>query len=161
MAKSVIKAKAPFACGDCGGSEGAPFKGESMVVTVKGGATATVHHLSGVRCTCGEVEFDDVSQARYVAAGDRLVLEDRALVATQLKLARKRLHLTQRQASKIAGGGHNAFSRYERGSAIPVQAVKHLFYLLNLHPELLDELPGIRELLEAEKTSARRLLDCA
>jgi len=40
----------------------------------------------------------------------------------------------------IAGGGHNAFSRYERGEAKPVAAVVNLFRLLDRHPELLKEL---------------------
>lgn len=40
----------------------------------------------------------------------------------------------------IAGGGHNAFSRYERGEIKPVAAVVNLFRLLDRHPDLLNEL---------------------
>lgn len=45
-------------------------------------------------------------------------------------------------AAKIMGGGHNAFSRYERGAATPVPAVMNLLRLLDRHPELLRELTG-------------------
>jgi len=48
--------------------------------------------------------------------------------------------LTQRQAAAIAGGGVNAFSRYETGRARPVAAVVNLFRILDKHPELVDEI---------------------
>jgi HTH-type transcriptional regulator/antitoxin MqsA len=53
---------------------------------------------------------------------------------------RRRLKLTQAQAARLAGGGKNAFSRYEKGQAKPVAAVINLFRLLDHHPELLSEL---------------------
>jgi len=55
-------------------------------------------------------------------------------------LQRKRLKLTQAQASIITGGGHNAFSRYETGVAQPLPAIVNLFKLLDKHPEMLKEL---------------------
>lgn len=60
--------------------------------------------------------------------------------AAELACIRKKLGLTQKEAAIIAGGGHNAFSRYERGEARPVAAVVNLFRLLDRHPELLKEL---------------------
>ena len=53
---------------------------------------------------------------------------------------RKKLKLTQQEAAKLAGGGKNAFSRYERGQAKPVAAVINLFRLLDRHPNLLREI---------------------
>lgn len=44
------------------------------------------------------------------------------------------------KAAALAGGGKNAFSRYEKGKAKPVAAVIILFRLLDHHPELLEEL---------------------
>ncbi|MDP2367495.1 type II toxin-antitoxin system MqsA family antitoxin [Rhodoferax sp.] len=44
------------------------------------------------------------------------------------------------ESAQIAGGGKNAFSRYERGQARPMAAVVNLFRLLDRHPELLGEL---------------------
>jgi hypothetical protein len=43
-------------------------------------------------------------------------------------------------AARLTGGGHNAFSRYERGEATPLPAVINLFRLVDKHPELLQEL---------------------
>lgn len=60
--------------------------------------------------------------------------------ASELARIRKKLGLTQKEAAVIAGGGHNAFSRYERGEAKPVAAVLNLFRLLDLHPDLLQDL---------------------
>lgn len=58
----------------------------------------------------------------------------------ELARIRKKLKLTQQEAAKLAGGGKNAFSRYERGQAKPVAAVVNLFRLLDRHPDLLREL---------------------
>ena len=60
--------------------------------------------------------------------------------AAELVRIRKKLGLSQKEAAIIAGGGHNAFSRYERGEAKPVAAVINLFRLLDRHPDLLSEL---------------------
>jgi HTH-type transcriptional regulator/antitoxin MqsA len=60
--------------------------------------------------------------------------------AAELARIRKKLRLTQLEAARLAGGGKNAFSRYERGQAKPVAAVVNLFRLLDRHPELLGEL---------------------
>jgi HTH-type transcriptional regulator/antitoxin MqsA len=53
---------------------------EDETFTIKhAGMTATVEGLSGWRCdACGEVEFDAESARRYAAAGDELVLRNRA-----------------------------------------------------------------------------------
>ena len=64
--------------------------------------------------------------------------------AFELARIRKKLGLTQKQAGMIAGGGHNAFSRYERGEAKPLAAVVNLFRLLDRHPELLKELKKLK-----------------
>jgi HTH-type transcriptional regulator/antitoxin MqsA len=52
---------------------------------------------------------------------------------------RKKLHLGQREAAEIFGGGINAFSRYENGKTKPPLALVKLFKLLDRHPELLEE----------------------
>ena len=41
--------------------------------------------------------------------------------------------LSQVAAARLTGGGHNAFSRYERGEATPMPAVINLFRLLDKH----------------------------
>ena len=53
---------------------------------------------------------------------------------------RKKLGLTQKEASTIFGGGPNAFSRYETGKALPPLPLIQLLRLLDGHPELLKEI---------------------
>lgn len=87
-------------------------------------------------CADGFVEFDAAEEAAWLAFRDRVD----AIEAAELIRIRKKLKLTQLEAARLAGGGKNAFSRYERGQAKPVAAVVNLFRLLDHHPELLSEL---------------------
>lgn len=90
--------------------------------------------------TCGE----GIVTGKEAAAAESLLDDFIARVdkeeAFELARIRKKLGLNQKEAAMIAGGGHNAFSRYERGEARPVAAVVNLFRLLDRHPELLNEL---------------------
>lgn len=105
------------------------------------GMTAKVEDLSGWRCeACCEVEFDAASARRYAAAGDTLVMRDRERQSKEIRRIRRKLGLSQLAAARLTGGGHNAFSRYERGEAAPLPAVVNLFRLLDKHPELLSDL---------------------
>jgi HTH-type transcriptional regulator / antitoxin MqsA len=126
-------------CDHCGGTA-RRFEGETFVIEHEG-LRAEVPNLSGWRCeACGETDLDTESTLRYAAASDRLVLAARKRAGTELRRIRKRLGLSQEQAAKLTGGGHNAFSRYERGEAPPMPAVVNLFRLLDRHPDLLTEL---------------------
>jgi len=114
---------------------------EKTLAISHAGMTAKVKGLSGWRCaTCGEMEFDAESARRYAAAGDTLVLRDRAQQSKEIRRIRRKLGLSQVAAARLTGGGHNAFSRYERGEAAPLPAVINLFRLLDKHPELLQDL---------------------
>jgi HTH-type transcriptional regulator / antitoxin MqsA len=116
------------------------FENETFTIT-HAGMTATVEGLSGWRCdACGEVEFDAASARRYAAAGDDLVLQDRARQSKEIRRIRRKLGLSQVAAARLTGGGHNAFSRYERGEVAPLPAVINLFRLLDKHPDLLKDL---------------------
>jgi HTH-type transcriptional regulator/antitoxin MqsA len=116
------------------------FKDETLVIA-HAGMKAKVEGLSGWRCEeCGEVEFDAKSARAYAAAGDKLVLRDRARQGKEFRRIRRKLGLSQVAAAQLTGGGHNAFSRYERGEAAPLAAVVNLFRLLDKHPELLKDL---------------------
>ncbi len=57
-----------------------------------------------------------------------------------MRRIRKKLKLNQTEASRLTGGGHNAFSRYETGRVIPTPAVINLFRLLEKHPEEISEM---------------------
>jgi HTH-type transcriptional regulator/antitoxin MqsA len=98
--------------------------------------TTETHGAFCDHCADGFVVVDDAEEALWLAFRDQVD----AAEAAELARIRKKLKLTQMQAAQLAGGGKNAFSRYERGQAKPVAAVINLFRLLDLHPELLDEL---------------------
>lgn len=105
------------------------------------GLVIEIEGLSGFRCpVCGEIEFDGESADRYAEASDALVLEARRSTGKELRRIRKKLGMNQLEASKITGGGHNAFSRYETGKVTPTAAVINLFRVLEKHPEELEEL---------------------
>lgn len=53
---------------------------------------------------------------------------------------RKKLHLDQREAAEIFGGGVNAFSRYENGKTKPPLALVKLLKVLDRHHDLLAEI---------------------
>ncbi len=57
-------------------------------------------------------------------AGDELVLAGRQMIGAEMKRIRRKLHLTQKETVQLlSGGGHNAFSRYERGELTATQSV--------------------------------------
>lgn len=104
------------------------YKGASFVMHIRG---AFCDH-----CHDGFPEFDPQQEAAWRAFRDRIDAEE----AAELARIRKKLGLTQAKAAALAGGGKNAFSRYEKGKAKPVAAVINLFRLLDRHPELIEEL---------------------
>lgn len=87
-------------------------------------------------CNDGFVEFNEQEENEWIRFRDQVDARQGA----ELARIRKKLGLTQLQAGRIAGGGKNAFSRYEKGTAKPVNAVVNLFRILDNHPELLREM---------------------
>jgi HTH-type transcriptional regulator/antitoxin MqsA len=134
-------------CISCGSRRGMERFENKTFVVAHAGMRAPVKGLSGWRCrACNEIEFDPQSATRYAQAGDELVLRARRYQQQEIRRIRQKLRLSQKEAALLTGGGHNAFSRYERGEASPLPAVTNLFKLLDQHPELLDELrKGIRD----------------
>jgi HTH-type transcriptional regulator / antitoxin MqsA len=104
------------------------YRGRVFESTVKG---AFCNH-----CADGFPDHDEREEAAWLAFRDSVDAEEMA----ELARIRKKLGLTQQEAARLAGGGKNAFSRYERGQAKPVAAVVNLFRLLDRHPDLLREL---------------------
>jgi HTH-type transcriptional regulator/antitoxin MqsA len=123
-------------CGLCGA--GTLHDGIKTIAQKYKGQTfsSETHGAFCDHCSDGFVEFDEAEEAAWLAFRDQVD----ATQAAELVRIRKKLRLTQKEAAHIAGGGKNAFSRYERGQAKPVTAVVNLFRLLDLHPELLNEL---------------------
>ena len=142
---------APEVCRECGTPH--PVYEIRNVKIAHRGLEASVADIRGWFCVdpaCEEIEFDESTDSleRWVAAGDALVLQDRTrakIIGQRLRQSRQSLHLSQLDASLLAGGGHNAFSRYENGGAMPVAAVTTLFSLLERHPELVSEARTLAE----------------
>ncbi len=82
------------------------------------------------------IDFDPAEEERWLSFRRQVDADE----AAELFRIRKKLKLSQAKAARLAGGGKNAFSRYERGQAKPVAAVINLFKLLDKHPELIKEL---------------------
>lgn len=107
------------------------------------GETVVIKGLSGQYCSsCQEMILEGQDLQRFsdeAAAWNRQVnaaVIDPAFVSA----IRKKLKLTQKEASKIFGGGPNAFSRYETGKALPPPSLVQLLRLLDNHPALLEEI---------------------
>ena len=88
---------------------------------------------------CGKGLMTGKEAAANEALMDQFIAKVDKEEAAELTRIRKHLKLTQKQAAQITGGGHNAFSRYERGEAKPLPAVINLMRILDRHPELLKE----------------------
>ena len=113
-----------------------------MPYTYKGEET-TIPGVTGDYCpACGEAVLDMGASVRTSA----LMLEfnkqvNAAIVDPAFIVGvRKKLHLDQRQAAEIFGGGVNAFSRYENGKTKPPLALVKLLKVLDRHPDLLEEI---------------------
>lgn len=150
-------------CLCCGAPQGmARFEGRALEVSYQD-LKRTVPGLAGWACSeCDEVEFDADSALRYAKAGDELIEDARQAVAEEMKRMRKRLNRTQKQMVAIAGGGHNAFSRYERAEVEPPRALWVLLTLLDRNPSLIQQVEQIAaegavklDHLVAEKGKAR------
>lgn len=135
-------------CPVCG--EGTLRDGTKQLELEYRGERFVEQQLGAICDLCGDgVTYHDPEQeARWEQF--RHGVEER--LRRELAAIRSRLGLTQEEASRLSGGGHNAFSRYERGEAQPVAAVLNLFRLLDAHPELIEELDPT---LSASSTSAR------
>lgn len=147
-------------CMSCGTHHGMThFQGRSLSVNYKQ-FSRLVHNIAGWECrVCGEIIFDNDTDSaeRYVDAGDRLLEDSFRLIGAEMKRIRRKLHLTQRSAVRLlSGGGHNAFSRYERGELPPPQPLFTLMRLLDRHPYLLAEIQGLNEGSELQQLMAAR-----
>jgi HTH-type transcriptional regulator/antitoxin MqsA len=107
------------------------------------GKTMTIKAIEGDFCpACDEVILDRLNGDRYGAemrSFKRQINEEIGVDPKFIAKVRKKLDLDQKEAGRIFGGGDNAFSRYERGSAKPPVALVKLLALLDNHPELIPE----------------------
>lgn len=120
------------------------YRGQTYEFTTKGAFCDYCHD--------GFPEHDAREEAAWLAFRDHVDAEEIA----ELTRIRKKLGLTQQEAARLAGGGKNAFSRYERGQAKPVAAVINLFRLLDKYPALLNELKAASAKASAQGKPAPR-----
>ncbi|WP_285361338.1 type II TA system antitoxin MqsA family protein [Pseudomonas sp. fls2-241-TYG-175] len=144
-------------CHCCGAAGLHPFKDRSYDIG-RGSLKRGLHGLVGFECPeCGEIEFDAESALRYSKALDELVLDKQKAVGVYLKQVRSKLKITQKVAvEKISGGGHNAFSRYEKAEVTPAKSLVLIMYLLDKHPELIEDINkfSVDELVSGVKVCA-------
>ena len=110
------------------------------------GETTTIAAITGDFCpACTEVILDLAQADSYGAAVRAFNKEiNAAIVDPEFIVAvRKKLHLDQREAAEIFGGGVNAFSRYENGKTKPSLALVKLLKVLDRHPDLLGEIRAV------------------
>jgi HTH-type transcriptional regulator/antitoxin MqsA len=119
-------------------SEGVLRDGHKTEVTEYRGREFTSRQSGAYcdKCNDGITYHDQAVEDAWEQFRTRVHEDERRELAT----ARQSLGLTQHDAARIAGGGHNAFSRYERGEAQPVLGVVNLFRLLGRYPQLLLDL---------------------
>jgi len=110
------------------------------------GVTTIIEAVTGDFCpACNEVVLELTESIRI---NDLMLQFNKQVNAAYVDPSfitnvRKKLHLDQREAAEIFGGGINAFSRYESGKTKPPLALVKLLKVLNHHPELLNEIRTI------------------
>jgi HTH-type transcriptional regulator/antitoxin MqsA len=131
-------------CPVCGAAE-LVHDTRDMPYTYKGESTI-IPEITGDYCpACAEMILDMVEAKRY----GLLVKEFNKQVNASfvqpefITCVRKKLHLDQKEAAEIFGGGINAFSRYENGKTKPPLALVKLLKVLDRHPDLLDEVKAV------------------
>lgn len=110
------------------------------------GETTALPQVSGDYCpSCAEVVLDREQGDRVSALMGEFQRQVNAAYVDPAYIAgvRKKLHLDQREAAELFGGGVNAFSRYENGKTKPPLALVKLLKVLDRHPELLDEIRAV------------------
>jgi len=131
-------------CPNCGAHGSlVEFMNESRVFG-QGNHSLTLEGLSGVRCSsCNEVIYDSASLDKVASAVDEL--SNLRKGAALRRIRKNVLHLTQKEAvSLLSGGGHNAFSRYEKGLVSVPKSLMVLMMLLEKKPELINEIKQLR-----------------
>lgn len=98
----------------------------------------------GTYCSCCEEAIlspDDLKSNRKDLQAFRSRV-DGLLEPSQIQKIRKTLGLTQKDAADVFGGGHNAFSRYERGEIPPPKSLSLLLSVLDVHKDIRADVIG-------------------
>jgi len=107
------------------------------------GETTTIQGVTGDFCpACGDSVHDKEESSRINGLMLDFTKEVNSSIVDPAFIVRvrKKLDLDQRQAAQLFGGGTNAFSRYENGKTKPPLALVQLLKILDVHPELINEI---------------------
>jgi HTH-type transcriptional regulator/antitoxin MqsA len=105
------------------------------------GRNIIVNNVTGRHCpSCDELILSNEEAQRVSDVMQAFIKEVNAASVDPefISGVRKKLHLDQKEAAAIFGGGVNAFSRYETGKATPPVALVKLLRILDTHPDLLS-----------------------
>lgn len=128
-------------CPVCGGAD-LIHDTRDVTYTYKGESTI-LPSVTGDFCpACDESILDAAESRRTMSLMQEFNRQVNAAAVdpTYIARVRKKLHLDQREAAAIFGGGINAFSRYENGKTKPPLALVKLLKVLDRHPDLLEEI---------------------
>lgn len=90
---------------------------------------------------CGEgIIYPEDNKAVKARIQEEKARIDGLLTPQQIQKIRKFLKLNQKEASRLFGGGINAFNRYENGTTPVPKPLSLLLSILEKHPGQLDEL---------------------
>lgn len=111
--------------------EAIPYKGSKLPVSIAYSV-----------CNNCKREFISKPQIFQNEAAIRIVKKkfDGLLSSEEIIRARRELSLTQEQASRVFGGGRNAFSKYERGEVSQSVAMDKLIRICLNHRDIFQEL---------------------
>lgn len=130
-------------CPSCGTGHSLVREARDFTYTYRGRNTV-IQAVHGEYCTaCGEGFCDPDNRQDWQRMSDEMDAFSAQVDAEQrasIRAIRKRLHLNQKEAAALFGGGVNAFSEYERGVTQPHKSTVLLLTLLDKHPELLAEI---------------------
>ena len=101
---------------------------------------------------------DDVTDS--IHSGEDMKVSDRALhrlkaqaegllEPAEVRRIRRKLHLSQREAGLVIGGGPNAFQKYEAGDVVVSNAISSALRMLDAYPDALAVLLAHRAELSA------------
>jgi HTH-type transcriptional regulator/antitoxin MqsA len=127
-------------CPVCGGAE-LVHDTRDLTYTYSG-ETTILPQVTGDFCpACDESILDAVESRRTMTLMAEFNKQVNAAIIDPdfIVRVRKKLHIDQREAAEIFGGGVNAFSRYENGKTKPPLALVKLLRVLDRHPDLLAE----------------------
>lgn len=127
-------------------------------ITDRAGKKYVLDRYEYSTCASCETEFVSADQARSNERqfADAKRVEQGSLSGERIAMIRKRLNLRQEDASKIFGGGQNAFSKYEQGYVTQSVAMDRLLRLAEKFPDIvvpfLSELAGTGSGAKSSKT---------